>query len=90
MLTFKTTASLSYCYWMEYLQHGPVLKTQDVGNVYNKGKGLVRRKLSMKLYEVFSVHLNLAHKHLKSYSSHLFYYICSSTDITHIVYLFHR
>ena len=42
------------------LQHGPVVKTQDVGNVYNQQKGLVRRKFSMELYEVFSKHLNLA------------------------------
>lgn len=41
------------------LQHGPVVKTQDVGNVYNQEKGLVRRKFSMELYEVFSKHLNL-------------------------------
>ena len=42
------------------LQHGPVVKTQDVGNVYNQERGLVRRKLSMELYEVFSKHVNLA------------------------------
>ena len=42
------------------LQHGPVVKTQDVGNVYNQEKGLTRRKFSMELYEIFSKHLNLA------------------------------
>ena len=45
-------------------KNGPIVKTQDVGRLYMKEKGLSTRKKSMELYEVFAKHLNLAQIYL--------------------------
>lgn len=35
------------------LSHGPVVKTQEAGNLYIQHKGLVTKKPSMEHYELF-------------------------------------
>ena len=41
------------------LSNGPVVKTQDAGEIYMKYKGLVTKKPSMEYYEVFCKYLNV-------------------------------
>ena len=40
------------------LDHGPLVKTQDAGEVYKSKKGLVAIRNSVELYEAFCKHLN--------------------------------
>ena len=46
------------------LDHGPLVKTQDAGEVYKSKKGLVAIRNSVELYEAFCKHLNLSQVYL--------------------------
>ena len=46
------------------LDHGPLVKTQDAGEVYKSKKGLVAIRNSVELYEAFCKHLNVLQVYL--------------------------
>ena len=46
------------------LDHGPLVKTQDAGEVYKSKKGLVAIRNSVELYEAFCKHLNVSQVYL--------------------------
>ena len=46
------------------LDHGPLVKTQDVSEVYKSKKGLVAIRNSVELYEAFCKHLNVSQVYL--------------------------